>query len=665
MVFKKIKFNPKKARRKSKSSHVRDLTDYVRGVRLRAADEKVLYSGARGFLTTDHVSQQAEMIALAMEAIRSPNPLSHYLLSWREGEQPTPEQVEQAVSLFLGELGLDGHQVIYGLHQNTENIHLHIVVNRVHPDSQKVIKPQKGFDIEAGHRAIALIEFHQGWAREANGRYQILATGEVTREQPNGRSISRVSQPALDVENQTGTKSAERIGIEECAPIIRAAQTWAELHVRLAEIGVRFERKGSGAVIFVGGVAIKASSVGRDKRDCSLGALQKRLGPFEPALVAPQERLEQPINSEGKALRWDEYHVARTDHYARKRQDITQQRARHLAERDALRERQRTDRRNAFRGSWRGKGSRLNAARSLVAARHAAELAALRDQQAMERKELYRRYPGFPSVEEWLRLTGDPDLADAWRYRDYETAGFSGNSHELPVPQDIRAFMAEIVGGSVFYARTDDGDPAFVDIGPRVDVLAETAEDAVVAAMQLATKKWGILHVNGTPEYKELCIRLAIKHGFRLSNPGFQQKIEAGRQRSNHRSWRAINRVHQVRAFPAVQGNDPYVSIYRSHFDDIARRQLGKIDLSRIDSMIAVRLRATNHSRSEIEEIIRKCAPMARSRPETRDWGAYASRAARYAFGVEGSKKIQTASRLRKQLNRPDSQVSIPSLVRY
>jgi hypothetical protein len=55
------------------------------------------------------------MIALSQEAVRSKDTINHYVLSWREGEQPSPEQVEEAVSIFMDELGWKDHQAIYGL----------------------------------------------------------------------------------------------------------------------------------------------------------------------------------------------------------------------------------------------------------------------------------------------------------------------------------------------------------------------------------------------------------------------------------------------------------------------------------------------------------------------------------------------------------------------
>lgn len=37
----------------------------------------------------DPKSQTAEMIALSQEAVRSKDTINHYVLSWREGEQPS------------------------------------------------------------------------------------------------------------------------------------------------------------------------------------------------------------------------------------------------------------------------------------------------------------------------------------------------------------------------------------------------------------------------------------------------------------------------------------------------------------------------------------------------------------------------------------------------
>ncbi|ASD84767.1 polyprotein (plasmid) [Burkholderia gladioli pv. gladioli] len=410
MIFKKVPAD----RVKSKAKHVRDLTDYIRDPAKTNPHEKVAYTGARGFLCADHAGQQSEMIALAMDAPRSANPINHYILSWREGEYPTPAQVEQAVEILLAELGLAEHQALYALHQDTDNMHLHIAVNRVHPDTLKVIKPNKGFDKEAGHRAIAKIEAIQGWASERNARYQVDANGEAIRGASDGHKAP--SQKRRDMEVRTGEQSAERIAIEAAAPIIRAAANWAELHAGLQAQGFRYERKGSGAIIWIGDVPVKASSA---DRGATLAALQKRLGEFQPA--APADALPtlpaKPIKA--TAPRWAEYIAARRAHYQAKNATQIRLREKHELEREGVSERQHVERTDIMAGKWRGKGKELNVLRSVMAADQAAMRLRMQDRQRDERRRFQERFRPFPSYEDWLRSELSPEAADQWRYRDH------------------------------------------------------------------------------------------------------------------------------------------------------------------------------------------------------------------------------------------------------
>ena len=83
------------------------------------------------------------MIDLAEVAGRGARPVQHWILSWREGEQPTRAQADEAVRMFLDEMGLAEHQVIYALHRDTHNWHLHLAVNRVHPESDRLVTVNK------------------------------------------------------------------------------------------------------------------------------------------------------------------------------------------------------------------------------------------------------------------------------------------------------------------------------------------------------------------------------------------------------------------------------------------------------------------------------------------------------------------------------------------
>jgi hypothetical protein len=261
---------------RSKATRIGALLDYIRAPEREGSEEKCAYYAGRGFLTDSPGGHRAEMIALAQDAARSADPVNHYILSWREGEVPTPEQIEQAVSLFVDELGLRGHQVAFGLHADTDNLHLHVAVNRVHPDTLRVIKINRGFDVEAVHRAVARIEHAQGWMPEQRRRYAVDEKGRTVRSTLAQAEPRRPGPAKCDRESHSGQPSAERVAIELAAPIIALASSWEELHEALAEQGMRFERVGSGAKVFVGEIAVKASRVARG---ASLGSGSDRTGP--------------------------------------------------------------------------------------------------------------------------------------------------------------------------------------------------------------------------------------------------------------------------------------------------------------------------------------------------------------------------------------------------
>ncbi len=271
-MLKKIKHT---VNSKPKEWQIGDLVDYIRNPDVKNKGEKIEHAGGMNFLTDTHAAQKLEMICLARESVRSKMPVSHYVFSWPEGEQPTSKQVDELVAFFLREMGLEGHQAIYGLHNDTRNYHVHIAVNRVHPETLKVVRPNNGFDIRQAHKVRAMIEKMQGWKPLENSPYVVTEEGDIAQRITDHEP--KPSPKAVEFEMATGEKSAQRIAQERGHEIIKNAKSWDELHCGLKKVGLRFEKKGSGAIIWVGETAIKASSV---DRSFSMGKLVKKLGEF-------------------------------------------------------------------------------------------------------------------------------------------------------------------------------------------------------------------------------------------------------------------------------------------------------------------------------------------------------------------------------------------------
>jgi hypothetical protein len=637
MIVKKVPTS-KAAAPKSKAHNVRALVDYISGPNAGSDGEKVEHRGAENLLNVDHGGQVEEMIDLAEVARRSPQPVQHWIISWREGEQPTAAQADAAVATFLDEMGLAEHQVIYAVHRDTKNCHLHLAVNRVHPDTEKVVTVNNGFDHEVAHRAIARIERDQGWQREDRALFLARPDGQLERSRPRGGIERQPSGPARDFEERVGERSAQRIALEVAAPIIREARSWNELHEALAREGIRFERKGSGAILWIGNEAVKASSAGRD---CSMTALEKRFGELTVEQRLPQVPARAPQPLERAPSRWATYAQERARHHEERTENRERVRDQQRDEWRRMADRQRRERDDILGGSWRGRQELLNATRSQLAARQAQEKAELRDQQKLERVRLQRERERFPDFKEWL-ADRSPDLAQEWRYRERQPPTLEGPTFERPAPHDIRAFEPVVDGGLVHYRLVGErGSPAFTDRGKVIDIRDSNRRETVLAALQLSAQKWGSFTVHGDEQFRRLCVELAVEHGFKIANPELQQAIAIDRARLR------VEREHQPVHKPVATS---IAEAYRLHLVDVTRKTTdGGTDPSRLDAEVAVLLRLTGHDRDAIARVIKDVA--AAMRPgEHRDWDSYARRAVDFAFGLPGSRLAHHLARRREHL---------------
>lgn len=396
MILKKLK---RSNFRKTKAAMIGGLLDYIFAKQDEDGNQKLLYGMGFNFLTSGAKNWKWEMISLAEESVQSKMPVAHWVMSWPEDELPNREQVIEATRIFLERMGLVGHQTIIAAHKNTDNFHVHIAVNRTHPVTMKVIQPNKGFDINAAHKIVAEISEKQGWATHPHARYKADNKGNVAPVSRNYELV-RPTHEAAEVESATGEKSAQRRAQEKGHDIIQNARTRKELHEKLATVGLRFTRKGSGAVIFVGDTAVKASSI---DRKFGLSRLCKRLGEYEegeypePCLKLAPEPLSPICEQE-----WYEYHEIRQEHDEAMHQSKEQETvSRRVWEQEQSQERKRV------LASLAGYGRvMMNIARHL-----------LREKQ---KQDTPPGPPGtgkaLPAFKTWLRRK-DKRKADIWRYR--------------------------------------------------------------------------------------------------------------------------------------------------------------------------------------------------------------------------------------------------------
>ncbi|CDW96493.1 MULTISPECIES: TraI/MobA(P) family conjugative relaxase [unclassified Thiomonas] len=524
--------NPKKSA--GKGARVRSLSDYIRGGQERdpRSSETCLHFGAVGFLSDDYAAQQAEMLALAQDAKRSLDPIEHLVVSWPAFERPTPQQCDAVVQTLLQHFGMAQHQAFYGLHSDTDNRHLHVMLNRVDPLTGRAKQIHHGWTHEAMQQVSALIDHDHGWMREPGARWAVRNSRLTEVDPANPRPP--LPQPMRDQEIRTGEKSAVRQAQERAAPMLKRVASWEQLHRELAAIGMRYEKKGSGALLYVGEQPIKASDVGSP---FSLGKLQKRLGDYQPAppgLQVAAAPAPEPIRPAATpAATFAHYAKARREsqeHAQRLRLGVN---AEFVAERRALAKTHAAERQDVLGGDWRGKGVALNVMRSLLAAEHARAKARMIEDQKARRK--VARAPAFPSIEDWLRQQHGQQAAQD--YRRGEQVGVlraAGEELEPPTPRGMLAYQGEAHGNVVRYTRSTDGRIGFIDTGPTIQVV-DTAQDALQAALQLAEQRYGVVKIEGSAEFRARAAREAARLNIRVADPDLQAIVQAEREAMRQR----------------------------------------------------------------------------------------------------------------------------------
>jgi hypothetical protein len=225
--------------------------------------------------------------------------------------------------------------------------------------------------------------------------------GEVVRRK--GKTGPKPKASALDYEAATGAKSAQRIAQERGHALIKNARSWPELHEKLAAAGLRFEQKGSGAIIFVGEVAVKASSV---DRAFSMGKLCKRLGEFVAGnYAAVASKMEPEPVSSVNLEDWKEYQAAFAPASSGPQIDME------CTCLSMLKARQQRNREN-LPGKLAGHPRCIrNIARYSLRLKHKEERKQLRRAMSSRRK------PKLGRFEDWLRAHGQERKAEQWRYR--------------------------------------------------------------------------------------------------------------------------------------------------------------------------------------------------------------------------------------------------------
>ena len=239
----------------------RGLQDYLLG-----DPERVAWTATRNLPLDDPQLAARIMEATAHQNDRVQKPVYHLSLSAAPGEDFTREQWERIAERVLRDIGLDEHQALLVAHRDTNHAHIHLMINRVHP--QRLKAWDNSYDYPRIERSLRHLE--REWnLREVPGRHYHLR-GQERPERDNGLTAGERREKERTQEEVWAERVRFRIRRD-----IQRAQGWADLEHRLKRHGLRLKKRGRGLVVTDGKRMVKASRI---HRGSSYAKLAERFG---------------------------------------------------------------------------------------------------------------------------------------------------------------------------------------------------------------------------------------------------------------------------------------------------------------------------------------------------------------------------------------------------
>jgi hypothetical protein len=228
------------------------------------------------------------------------------------------KELQEVVDRLVDTLGFAEHQYIAVRHNDTDHEHIHVAINKIHPETFRIHSP--AWDHQKLFTGARALEWELG----------------LTPLRSRTREHERIPQRAADCEAHHGVDSFARWAREKLRPALQTSElrSWDDAHDVCSRFGVVIRAHGNGLVFedVERGVRVKASFVARE---LSKTRLCERLGAFQSASERQREAAQRaphrysPMPARASQSLWKEYE--RTLQEARARRERDWARYRHTA----------------------------------------------------------------------------------------------------------------------------------------------------------------------------------------------------------------------------------------------------------------------------------------------------------------------------------------------
>lgn len=254
------------------------LARYLETGRDGTSPDRVEWIEARNLPTNDPHTASLLMRATAAQSVRVQKPVYHIALSFDPDDGVDRAAMVRVADRLLNDLGLDEHQALIVAHGDTRHAHVHLMINRVHPETFRA------WDHRHDYARIerSLREQESEMALRAVPGHHFRLEGQQRPDRSNALTAGQLYKW-----ERTGELPFDNLVRATVRQDAVTARSWSELEARLSEKGLRIEARGRGLVVTDGNETARASRIGPElwRRN-----LEQRFGAMNGDRHEPEQR---------------------------------------------------------------------------------------------------------------------------------------------------------------------------------------------------------------------------------------------------------------------------------------------------------------------------------------------------------------------------------------
>jgi len=459
----------------------------------------------------------------------------HFVFSFQEGEIPSREVQRDIESEFIRTLGLEEHHRISVAHNNTNNYHVHVAVNMIHPETHTLVDPYRS-KMKLQNKAAELEIKHK---LQTNNHIpnRILEKQGIKKDAAKPHTPPQIKTQEIHSGVDSLLTWIKEEALDDIKEVLKDPKSSLEdLHQVLADYNLELKPRGNGIVIKdkTRKLFVKASDV---HRDLSKGKLEKRFGAFKTSKITttPKKKFGRPVNEY-----WKRYQELSTQKRSTKKEELRLEKLSRETLRERIKEKY-TARINKIKADPLINKRHKAEAQKKVYAQRKAELAALSKTFSKKREEIYSRTKQT-SYKEYLMelaLSGDEGALKELRKQKQE---IKPDDKVLMHPKKkvshaiFKSFISKITkqGNAVYEVGKNS---TVTDKGDHLKLSLESKSDeAMLQALKMAVAKYGnTLDIQGNIEFKKRVLMVTQKYDLKVNFADSQmQKIKSEMQKQPH-----------------------------------------------------------------------------------------------------------------------------------